>query len=31
MTEDITQLGTRKNPYTNEYYWAAFTCNGIGY
>jgi hypothetical protein len=30
MTEDIAQLGTRKNPYTNEYYWAAFTCNGIG-
>jgi CHAT domain-containing protein len=30
MKQDIEKLGTRKNPYTSEFYWAAFTCNGIG-
>jgi hypothetical protein len=30
MKADIANLGTSKNPYTNEYYWAAFTCNGLG-
>jgi CHAT domain-containing protein len=30
LEENLQKLGTPQNPFQSPFYWAAFTCNGIG-